>query len=80
MEALDQRKRTARERMRQWHTKVRRWYSMISKSSQMAVAPASTPPEIFLFLHSTRSAAASTHLCTNNQSNNSKHQNKQIGE
>jgi hypothetical protein len=58
VEALDHRKRTASERMRQWHTKVRRWYSMTSNRSQMAVAPARTPPEIFLFLHRTRSAAA----------------------
>uniref|UniRef100_A0A0A9E4A4 Uncharacterized protein n=1 Tax=Arundo donax TaxID=35708 RepID=A0A0A9E4A4_ARUDO len=29
---------------------------MTSNRSQMAVAPARTPPEIFLFLHRTRSA------------------------
>lgn len=58
-EALDQRKRMPRVRMKQWHKRVRRWYSMTSNSSQMAVAPASTPPEIFLFLHRKRSAAAS---------------------
>lgn len=60
LEALDHRNRMASETMRQWHTKVRRWYSMTSNRSQMAVAPASTPPEIFLFLHRIRSAAAST--------------------
>lgn len=59
VEALDHRNRMASERMRQWHTKVRKWYSITSNRSQMAVAPASTPPEIFLFLHRTRSAAAS---------------------
>jgi len=59
VEALDHRKRMASERMRQWHNKVRRWYSITSNRSQMAVAPASTPPEIFLFLQRTRSAAAS---------------------
>lgn len=58
VEALDHRKRMASERMRQWHTKVRRWYSMTSNRSQMAVALARTPPDIFLFLHRTRSAAA----------------------
>lgn len=58
VEALDHRKRMARDRMRQWHNNVRRWYSMTSNRSQMAVAPASTPPDIFLFLHRTRSAAA----------------------
>lgn len=59
VQALDQRKRVARERMRQWHTKVSRWYSMTSNRSQMDVAPASTTPDVFLFLHRTRSAAGS---------------------
>jgi hypothetical protein len=41
---------------------------MTSNSSQMAVAPASTPPEILLFLHRNRSAAASMSAGTLEQS------------
>lgn len=56
--ALDQRKRMASERMRQWPTKVSRWYSSSSNRTQKAVAPPSTPAEIFLFLQRKTSAAA----------------------
>jgi hypothetical protein len=41
---------------------------MTSNSSQMAVAPASTPPEILLFLHRNRSAAESMITITSEQS------------
>lgn len=56
--ALDQRNKTARERMKQCPIRVRKWYSIRSNKTQMAVAPASTPPETFLFLHKRISAAA----------------------
>ena len=56
--ALDHKNRIARESMRQWQTSVRRWYSSNSKRTHIAVAPPSTPAEIFLFLHRTTSAAA----------------------
>jgi hypothetical protein len=57
-EALDQRKRAPRENMRPWQTKVKRWYPSSSKMIQMAVAPPSTPAEMFLFLHRNTLAAA----------------------
>lgn len=58
MLVLDQRKRMANERMRQWQTRVSRWYSSNSNKTHTAVAPPSTPAEIFLFLHRNTSAAA----------------------
>lgn len=57
VDALDHRKRTARERIDIWQTKVIKWYSSNSKRTHIAVAPPSTPAEIFLFLHRKISAA-----------------------
>lgn len=57
-DALDQRKRTAKESIRIWQTRVIRWYSSNSKKTHNAVAPPSAPAEIFLFLHKKTSAAA----------------------
>lgn len=55
---MDQRKRTAKARIRIWHTSVSKWYSSNSKSTQIAVANPSTPAVIFLSLHRKTSAAA----------------------
>ncbi|URE24903.1 hypothetical protein MUK42_17418 [Musa troglodytarum] len=56
--ALDQRKRIARDNIRQWQIRVSRWYSISSNKTQMAVAPPSTMAEAFLFFHRKTSAAA----------------------
>lgn len=55
---MDHRKRTARESIRIWQTRVTKWYSSNSKKTHKAVAPPSTLAEIFLFLHKKTSAAA----------------------
>lgn len=56
--ALAHRNKIASARIKVWQTKVSRWYSNNSKRTQIAVAPPSTPAEIFLFLHKKTSAAA----------------------
>ena len=58
LEALDHRKSIAKESINIWQTRVIKWYSSISNRTHNAVAPPSTLPEIFLFLHRTTSAAA----------------------
>ena len=54
--ALAHRNKIARESIKMWQTRVRRWYSSNSKRTHAAVAPPSTPSEIFLFLHKKTSA------------------------
>ena len=58
--AFDQRKSTASERMRQWQTRLSKWYSSSSNKTHIAVAPPRTPAETFLFLHRKTSAAEQT--------------------
>lgn len=58
VDALDHKKRVAREKIRIWHTRESKWYSSNSKSTQIVVTTPSTPPEIFLFLQRKISAAA----------------------
>ncbi|KAJ0590381.1 hypothetical protein HanIR_Chr04g0196771 [Helianthus annuus] len=58
LEALDHRKRIANTRIEMWQSKVTRWYSSNSNNTHIAVAPASTLADIFLFLHKITSAAA----------------------
>jgi hypothetical protein len=57
VDALDHKNRTARDRIKMWQTRVNRWYSSNSNRTHIAVAPPSTPPDIFLFLHKKTSAA-----------------------
>lgn len=57
VEALDHKKSTASATIRQWQTRVKRWYSSNSNRTHITVAPPSTPAEIFLFLHKKTSAA-----------------------
>ena len=56
--ALDHKNRTARNSIKMWHSRVRRWYSSNSKRTQTTVALPSAPIENFLFLHNNISAAA----------------------
>lgn len=58
VDALDHKKRVAREKITIWHTRESKWYSSNSKSTQIVVTTPSTPPEIFLFLQRKISAAA----------------------
>jgi len=59
VEALDHKNSNARARIKQWQTKVTRLYSSNSNRTHIAVAPPSTPADIFLFLHRKTSAAIS---------------------
>ena len=56
--ALDHKNNPARPSIKPWQTKVSRLYSSNSNRTQIAVATPRTPPDIFLFLHRSTSAAA----------------------
>lgn len=53
---FDQMNTTSMVVMEMWHSSVRKWYSATSNRNQMTVAPARTPADKYLFLHSKMSA------------------------
>ena len=57
VEALDHKNNKAKASINKWQTRVSRLYSINSNKTHMAVAPPSTPADIFLFLHKKISAA-----------------------
>ncbi|RRT82030.1 hypothetical protein B296_00013575 [Ensete ventricosum] len=53
---FDQMNTTSMVVMEMWHSSVRKWYSATSNRNQITVAPARTPADKYLFLHSKMSA------------------------
>lgn len=57
VEALDHKNNIARPRIKQWASRVSRWYPSNSKKTHMIVIAIRTPADPFLSLHRKTSAA-----------------------